>query len=106
MVTQQTPIEINQRLQGDDPPRLLDVRTCEEYELAHIDGALLVPMNEIPARINELDPEANWVVVCHHGFRSMQVATWLVGQGFDGVTNLQGGIDRWSLEVDSNVPRY
>jgi rhodanese-related sulfurtransferase len=106
MVPQQTPTEISQRLQGADPPRLLDVRTHDEHELAHIDGALLVPMNEIPSRIDELDSEASWVVICHHGFRSMQVATWLVAQGFDVVTNLQGGIDRRSLEVDSNVPRY
>jgi rhodanese-related sulfurtransferase len=63
-------------------------------------------MGDIPSRLTELDPEAEWVVVCHHGIRSAQVAIYLARAGFDRVSNLTGGIDAWALEVDPAMPRY
>ena len=86
---------------------LLDVREPWEYEAAHIAGSKHIPIGDIPARFNqELDPEDHIVVVCHHGVRSMNVTAWLRQQGFEKVQSLQGGIDRWSREIDPSVPLY
>ena len=63
-------------------------------------------MGEIPTRLIELDPEADLVVVCHHGMRSAQVAQYLARSGFERVSNLSGGIDEWSATVDPATPRY
>jgi rhodanese-related sulfurtransferase len=86
---------------------LLDVREPWEFETAHIEGSLLMPMGDVPGRaFQELDPEAHIVTVCHHGVRSLNVAVWLRNQGFERVQSLRGGIDGWSAEVDPGVPRY
>jgi rhodanese-related sulfurtransferase len=87
--------------------RLIDVREPWEFQTAHIDGTVLMPMGDVPARAHqELDPEERLVVMCHHGVRSMNVTAWLRNQGFEQVQSLRGGIDAWSAEVDSKVPRY
>jgi rhodanese-related sulfurtransferase len=87
-------------------PLLLDVRELWEYEKARIAGSRHVPMNEIPARKDELDPAAQIVVICHHGGRSMQVAMFLEQNGFAKVHNLAGGVDSWARTVDPSVPVY
>jgi rhodanese-related sulfurtransferase len=56
--------------------------------------------------LSELDPDKEIVVYCHHGVRSFQVAAFMAGRGYDNVVNLDGGIDAWSLSIDSDVPRY
>ena len=89
-----------------DPPVLLDVREPWEYERARIEGARLVPMRELPARVAEIDDDKEVVAICHHGGRSMQVAMFLERQGFRRVHNLMGGIDAWSRTVDPSVPTY
>ncbi len=85
---------------------LLDCREHAELRLAKIDGATHIPMDEIPRRLAELDPSREWIVFCHHGGRSLAVSQFLLKQGFPRVSNLSGGIDAWSLEVDPAVPRY
>lgn len=85
---------------------VLDVRQPEEIAIAAIAGTVNIPMNELPARLGELDPKAPVVVMCHHGMRSEMAARFLEKNGFTNVTNLVGGIDAWSLTVDANVPRY
>ncbi|MDB5824741.1 MAG: sulfurtransferase [Herminiimonas sp.] len=87
-------------------PLLLDVREPWEFETCHLEGARLMPMNTVPARQQELDPEQPVVCICHHGARSMQVAAFLERQGFQNVTNLTGGIHAWALQVDSSMPTY
>ena len=87
-------------------PQLLDVREAWEHDKARIEGARLIPMREVPARIAELDKDAEVVAICHHGGRSMQVAMFLEKQGFKRVHNLVGGIDAWSRTVDPAVPLY
>ena len=87
---------------------LLDCRTPEEHAPARIAGALLLPMQELPARIGEL---AVWktkpiIVPCHHGVRSLRVTHWLRVRGLLAVSSMQGGIDAWSTDVDPGVPRY
>jgi rhodanese-related sulfurtransferase len=85
---------------------LLDVREHDELALAAVEGALHIPMREIPARLAELDPAKPLVVMCHSGGRSRRVAEFLKGNGFTNVFNLNGGIDAWSTQIDSRVPRY
>ncbi len=87
-------------------PLLLDVRELREYEICHIADVLLMPMNTVPARIEELDPEADIVCICHHGGRSMQVAAFLERNGFGKVSNLAGGVHAWSQLVDPAMPTY
>ena len=100
------PIELKSRLMRGDRIRLLDVREPEEVKLAPFPGAVHLPMADIPAHLNELERDAEWVIVCHHGIRSAQVAMYLARMGFEQVANLTGGIDRWSLAVDQSIPRY
>ena len=87
---------------------LLDVRTPEELEIARIEGARLLPLGELEARLSELsDWRARPIVVhCHHGRRSLRACEILRAAGFQDVTNLAGGIEAWSLTVDASVPRY
>ncbi len=100
--------EVKQRLDAGDEFLLLDCREAEEYATARIEGSTLIPMSEIQRRVAELEPhrERPIVVHCHHGGRSLRVTQWLRGQGFSGVQNMAGGIDAWSTEIDSSVPRY
>lgn len=87
--------------------RLIDVREPWEFATAHIEGSVLMPMGDVPARAHqELDPEERLVVLCHHGMRSMNVTVWLRNQGFEQAQSIRGGIDAWSAEVDPSVPRY
>jgi adenylyltransferase/sulfurtransferase len=85
---------------------VLDVREPHEYEIARIDGARLMPLSELPARLRELDGRAEIVTHCHHGARSLRALDLLKGAGFAKVRSLHGGIDAWSVDVDPEVPRY
>jgi len=92
---------------SESKARLIDVREPWEFETAHIEDSLLMPMGDVPARAHqELDPDERLVVMCHHGMRSMNVAVWLRNQGFEQAQSLMGGIDAWSAEIDPTVPRY
>lgn len=90
---------------GRAAPLLLDVREPWEIRKAALPGVTHIPMQEIPARIGELDRAREIVAICHHGGRSMQVGLFLERQGFT-IHNLAGGTDAWSREVDPSVPRY
>lgn len=85
---------------------LVDVREPSEAQIAHIEGARLIPLRELPRRISELPGHAEIVTHCHHGQRSLKAREILKGAGFSSVRSLAGGIDAWSREVDDNVPRY
>jgi rhodanese-related sulfurtransferase len=87
-------------------PVLLDVREAWEYQTCHIAGSVHVPMGEIPARAAEIDPQAQVVVICHHGGRSMQVGMFLEKSGYASVHNLAGGLDSWAKTVDPSMPVY
>jgi adenylyltransferase/sulfurtransferase len=86
--------------------QLLDVRQPVEHSIAAIEGAMLIPLHELPARVGELDPARPTVVHCHHGPRSLHATQWLRAQGFPRVVSLAGGIDAWSREIDPAVARY
>jgi rhodanese-related sulfurtransferase len=103
------PAEVRRLLDSGEPVYLIDVREPEEHALSRIDGAQLIPMNTVPAAVQDLETKADdatLVVFCHHGMRSLNVVNWLRGQGISECTSMAGGIDRWSLEIDPAVPRY
>lgn len=87
-------------------PVLLDVREPSEFAYCAIPGSLPMPMASVPARMQELDPDAEIVVICHHGGRSMQVAMFLERKGYTSVHNLMGGVEAWACEVDPTMRRY
>jgi rhodanese-related sulfurtransferase len=95
---------------GAEPPLVLDVREPWEVQTASVrpDGfdVVAIPMNEVPARIAQLDPARPVACLCHHGARSQRVAMFLEQNGFTRVANIAGGIDAWSAERDAGVPRY
>ncbi len=103
-----TPQRLAAEMAGDHTLLLIDCRTPEEHAVARIDGAVLVPMGEIPSRLEELEAhrDARIVIHCHRGQRSLRVAAFLREQGFSDVWSLAGGIDAWSTGVDSSVARY
>jgi len=92
--------------QAENRPLLLDVREPWEYQIVHLEDSQLVPMREIPAAIETLDPHQEIIVICHHGIRSRQVAQFLEHQGFSDVVNLAGGLDAWARHTDSSLPTY
>ncbi len=75
---------------------LLDVRTDEEYRGAHIPGSVHIPLDQLRSRYQELDPEAETLVICAHGVRSAACADWLARQGFTAVANIRHGLSAWS----------
>ena len=85
---------------------LLDVREPGELAICRLDGAAHIPMGVLPVRAHELDSARPVVVFCHHGVRSLLAARWLRANGFPTVMDLEGGIEAWSRDVDSSVPRY
>ncbi len=91
-----------------EPCLLLDCRTPEEHATARIEGAMLLPMQEIAARVGELEAWRGRTIVvhCHHGVRSLRVTQWLRERGFASATSLRGGINAWSAEIDPSVPVY
>ncbi|HUF36295.1 MAG TPA: molybdopterin-synthase adenylyltransferase MoeB [Gemmatimonadales bacterium] len=85
---------------------LIDVREPHEWEIAHIEGAQLIPLGQLPDRIGELDGHAEIVTDCHKGARSMKALEILRGAGFGKVRSLAGGIDAWAQRVEPGMPRY
>ncbi len=89
---------------------VLDVREAWEVQTASVTAQgfelVKIPMHTIPPRLSELDRNQPIAVLCHHGGRSMQVAAFLVQQGFSHVANIAGGINAWSSQVDASVPTY
>ncbi|CAG1770168.1 thiosulfate sulfurtransferase [uncultured bacterium] len=105
-IKQLSVIELKTKLEQHDPLLLLDVREPPEFHYAHIPNSVLIPMGNIAQQIDELDKQQTMVVICHHGFRSQQVALFLDSMGFNNVLNLQGGVDAWAVYCDNTMPRY
>ena len=110
MIAQVRPADLDAWLAQHPGGVVLDVREVAELRAASVrpQGFELVtiPMNEVPARLAELDPGKPVACLCHHGARSMRVAMFLAHNGFGTVANVAGGIDAWSQERDPSVPRY
>jgi len=108
MALQVSAQELATWLKDENPPRLLDVRQPEEHETAALPGSKLIPLAHILTRAGEIEDwkEQDVVVYCHHGVRSLMAIGGLRALGFKKLHNLSGGIDAWSRDVDSGVPRY
>lgn len=98
--------ELKQKIDNKEDFLLLDIREPFEYDICRLPGAKLIPMGEVPRRLNELDDEREMIIYCHAGVRSARVVYWLKQNGFDNAKNLSGGIDAWSCLIDPSVPRY
>jgi adenylyltransferase/sulfurtransferase len=94
--------ELKRKLDAHENVQLVDVREPFEHEIANIDSAKLIPLGELPDRMSELDRERLTIVHCHSGQRSAQAVRILREAGFANVFNLEGGIAKWSDEIDSN----
>ncbi len=97
---------LKEKLDQGDKIILLDVRENSEFSFNRIEGGVHIPLAELPERFSELDQNAEVISYCHMGVRSMKATQFLKKQGFEKALNLAGGIDAWSLQVDSSVPRY
>lgn len=102
------PQELAARLHRGDAVWLLDVRQVWEHQLARLSDHALIPLHELPGRLDEVRPPqgAQIVCYCHHGVRSLSAAAILRQAGFEDALSLAGGIDLWSRAVDPAVPRY
>jgi rhodanese-related sulfurtransferase len=101
-----TPREVSERIERGDTFLLVDVREKWEYEAAHVEGSLLIPLREVPMYLEQLTAAGDVVCMCHHGVRSMDAAAWLRSKGLAHARSMAGGIDRWTTDVDPLVPRY
>jgi molybdopterin/thiamine biosynthesis adenylyltransferase/rhodanese-related sulfurtransferase len=98
--------ELSERLRRGEHLRLIDVREPHEWEIAHIDGAELVPLAMLPEHMHEFDSAEDMVLLCRSGSRSARAVNLLRTAGFRKVRNLRGGINAWSRDVDPTVPPY
>ncbi len=98
--------ELKERLNNGGSVVLLDVREPLEWEIAHLDGAVLMPVAQVPNRVHELSTADEIVVYCKSGGRSARITNFLRELGFRKVKNLEGGIDAWADEIDPGMPRY
>ncbi|MEO8682945.1 MAG: rhodanese-like domain-containing protein, partial [Vicinamibacterales bacterium] len=101
-----TALELKAELDRGDRIVILDVREPNEYQIARIEGSILIPLGDLPSRYAELDPNANIVAQCRSGVRSGKAQVFLRSKGFSNVRNLTGGILAWSDQVDPSQPKY
>ena len=102
------PEQLVEKLRSGGKVWLLDVRQEWEHQLVRLADQALIPLHELPARLDEVTPEpgAQVVCYCHHGVRSLSAAAILRQAGFADAVSLAGGIDRWSRVIDPSVPTY
>jgi adenylyltransferase/sulfurtransferase len=101
-----TPKELEARLQQGNHIKIIDVREPHEWEISYIEGAELMPLGTLPARMNELDTAQEIVLHCKTSARSMRALELLYTAGFRKLKNLKGGINAWAREVDPSLPAY
>ena len=98
--------DLKHKIDQKNPMVILDVREKFEYDIARIEGSQLIPLDELPDRISELDPKAEIVAHCHTGMRSARAVQFLQGHGYKRSFNLAGGIDAWAHEIDPTMQKY
>lgn len=102
-----TPTELKARLDRGEKFRLIDVREADEWAVARLPQAELIPLSEFQQRATaELSADESLILYCHHGVRSGRAQGYLKAQGYNNVLNLTGGIDAWALKVDPTLKRY
>lgn len=98
--------ELKKRQDSGDSFTLLDVREPHEVHISKIENSTLIPLDDLPSRLDELDKEQEIVVMCRSGARSAKACNLLMESGFDQVSNLKGGINEWSKKIDPSLPVY
>lgn len=98
--------ELKELLTENNDLVLLDVREDWEVEMCKVNGSVHIPMGNIPDQVVQLDKEKSIAVMCHHGMRSLQVCQFLESQGFSDLSNVSGGIDAWTREIDPSLELY
>jgi adenylyltransferase/sulfurtransferase len=103
-----TPLELKVKRDEHQDFALIDVREPNEYDIAHIEGSVLVPLSQLPNRFHELDKYKGKEIVvhCKSGIRSAKAIAFLKQQGFEHLENLAGGINEWTNQVDSSLAKY
>jgi len=102
-----TPTELKARLDRGEKIRLIDVREADEWAIARLPKAELIPLSQFQQRATtEISPDEPLVLYCHHGMRSGRAQGYLKAQGYANVLNLTGGIDAWATQVDPTMKRY
>ncbi len=99
-------LELKARIDRGDDLVIVDVREPQEYQINRIAGSVLIPLGDVPRRVNELDPGREHVIQCKSGVRSARAADFLRSVGFTKVLNLRGGILDWVDKVDPTQPKY
>lgn len=97
--------ELKKKKDSNDHFTLLDVREPHEYQISNIDGKL-IPLDDLPGKLDELDKEKEIVVMCRSGARSAKAVQLLEKKGFKNVSNLVGGVNAWAKEIDTSLPVY
>ena len=105
MMRHWTPTELADYLKSSQSLSILDVREEWEYDIAHLEGSILLPLGKLAENLAQLDSSREWLIICHHGIRSAHAGYYLERNGFH-VINLTGGIDRWAREVDHDISLY
>ena len=98
--------ELKKRIDAGEKPVLLDVREPWEFSICKIEGSINISMSNTEKLINELNTDDEIIAICHHGMRSFQVCNYLEENGFDRVSNLDGGIDAWAKTIDQDMEQY
>jgi len=106
MIPSITPKELHTELRGAQPPTILDVREPYELKVSFLRGSVHIPLGELHERLEELDKEVNWVVLCRVGGRSAKATLFLMEHGFTHVRNLTTGINGWVKTVDQSMSEY
>jgi rhodanese-related sulfurtransferase len=101
-----SPEDLSRRLQDPNPPVIVDVRSREEWDAVHLEDSQFLTQELMQEIMTTWPKDREVVVLCHHGVRSMDAASYFAGHGFSSVKSLSGGIDAWSVQVDSSLPRY
>ena len=101
-----TPGQVKEKIDRGENIVFLDVREPWEYQINRLDGAVHIPLGELPHRFKELDSDLQIIAYCHMGVRSLKATRFLKSRDFKNVMNLAGGIDAWSVQINPNIPRY
>ena len=104
MQTEISPKELKSKLDAGENITVIDVREAWELEKGKLAGIVHIPMNDVPNEMDRIPMDTPVVIMCKSGNRSSQVTDWLIGQGYDNVLNLTGGITRWAKEIDPSLP--
>ena len=101
-----TPSEAKKLIEENKNVKIIDVREKWEYDIANLEDSMLFPLSTFEDNLDKLNKDDDLLIICHHGMRSRKFCNYLSRLGYKKLFNLAGGIDAWSDEIDSSVPKY